>query len=101
MRIHHYVDLTKPLLRRLSLPLTAVGLFFGWNRNIPSSRSELLLWHTLAGTVLMASGIAALNQWCEREADARMKRTAGRPIPSRRISAGRAPRLGLGSCSCL
>ena len=36
----------------------------------------LILAATLAGTALCAGGAAALNQWWERDLDARMKRTA-------------------------
>ena len=46
----------------------------------------LVLLHTTIGTGLIASGTAALNQWWEREADARMPRTQKRPLPSHRIS---------------
>ena len=38
-----------------------------------------LLLHTILGTGLIASGTAALNQWYEREADRKMRRTAGPP----------------------
>src|SRR5262245_39520242 len=38
------------------------------------------LLHTLAGTVLVASGAAILNQWMERRFDALMRRTARRPV---------------------
>jgi protoheme IX farnesyltransferase len=41
--------------------------------------------HTILGTALMASGTAALNQWAEREPDGKMRRTAGRAIPSGRV----------------
>jgi len=41
--------------------------------------------HTLLGTALVAGGAAALNQLLEREYDAKMKRTAGRPLPSGRL----------------
>jgi protoheme IX farnesyltransferase len=46
--------------------------------------------HTILGTGLIASGTAALNQWSEREADCRMRRTSDRPIPAGRITPGRA-----------
>jgi protoheme IX farnesyltransferase len=38
------------------------------------------------GVFLLACGASALNQWQERDLDARMRRTAGRPIPSGRVS---------------
>jgi protoheme IX farnesyltransferase len=50
----------------------------------------LSVLHTLLGTGLMASGTAALNQWYERSADARMARTRNRPIPSGRITPSNA-----------
>ncbi len=40
----------------------------------------VLLFHTLLGTVLVASGTAALNQFMERQHDAQMRRTARRPV---------------------
>ncbi len=45
---------------------------------------------TLAGTALVAAGSSALNQLREREVDARMDRTRGRPLPSGRVSPGAA-----------
>jgi len=81
-----YLDLTKPRITWLILVSTAVGCYFGAR----GDWSWLALLHTLAGTGLMASGTAALNQWYEREADARMRRTAARPIPGGRISPRRA-----------
>jgi protoheme IX farnesyltransferase len=38
--------------------------------------------HTLAGTLLVACGTAAMNQYVERRMDALMRRTASRPLPS-------------------
>jgi heme o synthase len=81
-----YIALTKPRITWLILMSTGVGYFFGarggWH--------VLTLLNTILGTGLIASGTAALNQWYEREADAKMKRTQGRPLPSGRLSAGKA-----------
>ena len=44
-----------------------------------------LMFHTLLGTALVAGGAAALNQLLEREYDAKMRRTASRPLPSGRM----------------
>lgn len=44
-----------------------------------------LLVHTLLGTACTAFGSAAFNQLMEIEEDARMKRTADRPLPARRM----------------
>jgi heme o synthase len=79
-----YLALTKPRITVFILLSTAIGFlcaghFQAWT-----------LLHALLGTGLMASGTAALNQWYEREADAKMNRTKARPIPSGRLSARRA-----------
>jgi protoheme IX farnesyltransferase len=50
---------------------------------------------TLAGTLLVASGTATLNQWMERVHDGRMRRTANRPLVSGRLSDGEALRFGV------
>jgi protoheme IX farnesyltransferase len=48
----------------------------------------------LVATSMAAAGVAALNQWHERDTDARMKRTADRPLPSGKIPNGSAFVLG-------
>jgi len=45
-----------------------------------------LLLNTLVGTALVAAGTNAFNQLRERDVDALMHRTAGRPLPSGRLS---------------
>jgi len=74
---------------------TAVGYFFGMKHEWRGLADWLLVFHTLVGTGLIASGTAALNQWYERHADSLMRRTAGRPIPSGKLSANRALWFGI------
>jgi len=81
--MNDYIQLTKPRITWLILMSTGVGFFFGAD----SAWTWWVLLHTTIGTGLIASGTAALNQWWEREADARMPRTQKRPLPSHRISA--------------
>ena len=76
-----YIALTKPRITWLILMSTGVGYFFG----AKSGWHLVALLHTIIGTGLIASGTAALNQWYEREADSKMKRTQGRPLPGGRI----------------
>ena len=45
----------------------------------------LLLFHTLLGTASAAFGSAVFNQLMEIKEDARMRRTADRPLPSERV----------------
>lgn len=97
--MREYIELTKPRITWLILMSTGIGYFFGlpgaaswWG--FLKAISLLSLLHTVVGTGLIASGTAALNQWYEREADRHMRRTKGRPLPSGKLSAGRA--LGFG-----
>src|SRR6202162_1592400 len=85
-----YIELTKPRITWLILMSTGIGYFFGLRGGI----NLLSLLHTVIGTGLIASGTAALNQWYEREADRKMRRTADRPLPSGKRSAGRALAFG-------
>jgi heme o synthase len=65
---------------------TGVGYFFGARNGWHLAT----LIHTIIGTGLIASGTAALNQWYEREADAKMRRTQDRPLPAGRLDAWKA-----------
>ncbi len=85
-----YVALAKPDVTFLVVITTVAGFYI-------ASRGPLdwaLLAHTLVGTMLAAAGTATLNQYTEREADALMRRTAARPIPSGVISPTEAFWLG-------
>jgi protoheme IX farnesyltransferase len=42
----------------------------------------VVLIHSVLGTGLLAAGVAALNQYLERDVDSRMRRTARRPLPA-------------------
>ena len=88
-----YLELTKPRLSMLSVLTALVGYYAarpahdGWK-----------LAAVLVGTSLAAGGVAALNQFMERDTDARMKRTADRPIPSGKVPDGSAFVLGILMC---
>ncbi|MGH9659968.1 MAG: heme o synthase [Bryobacteraceae bacterium] len=86
-----YIELTKPSITWLILMSAAVGYFFGQQ----GDWRFLEALHAMLGIALIASGTAALNQWVEREADRKMRRTAGRPIPSGRLQPGRALAFGI------
>jgi protoheme IX farnesyltransferase len=89
-----YWALTKPDVNVLVVIAAAAGYGLGSRADLaPLSWPTLL--HTLGGTGLVASGAAALNQWIERGLDARMRRTARRPVASGRIEAGHARALGV------
>src|SRR5690348_6614812 len=73
-----YVVLTKPDVTFLVVITTIAGFYLGSKGPI----DWVLMLHTLAGTLLVASGTAAMNQYVERKMDAVMRRTASRPLPS-------------------
>ena len=94
-----FSDLVKLRLTTLVLVTTLVGFYAGLNSESGGLAQNLIkLGLTLLGTGLLAAGAAILNQYLERDHDARMERTARRPLPSGAISAEAALLLG-GACS--
>jgi len=81
-----YLALTKPRITWLILMSTGVGYFFG----VKGPWNWIGLLHTILGTGLICSGTAALNQWYERDSDAKMHRTQGRPLPAGRLEPANA-----------
>lgn len=75
------LTLVKARLSFLVLITTLVGFLLGWQGPLDWP----LLTATLLGTALCAGGASALNQWWERDLDARMRRTQGRPLPAKRM----------------
>jgi protoheme IX farnesyltransferase len=89
-------DLVKARLTALVLLTTFVGFYLGEQGAV----NYLLMFHALFGTALVASGAAALNQWLERDYDAKMRRTASRPLPSGRMQPATVAIFG-GVCSVI
>jgi protoheme IX farnesyltransferase len=76
-----YLQLSKARIVLMVLLTTAAGFAFG-----AKHVDWALLVNTLAGTAMVAAGTNALNQYVEREYDAKMRRTRLRPLPDGRIS---------------
>ena len=81
-RLSAFVSLTKPRIVLMVLVAVAVGFLLG----APGAVSPARLILTLIGTGLVAGGASAWNMILERDRDARMRRTAYRPLPSGRLS---------------
>jgi len=81
-RLADYWTLTKPEVNFLVLVSTLVGFYLASRGALDFSR----LFHTLMGTLLVASGTGTLNQYIERQSDKHMRRTANRPLPSGRLA---------------
>jgi len=89
-----YWSLTKPEVNFLIAVTAAAGFWMG----APASFAHFpwtSLVHTLVGTVLVASAAATLNQLIELRFDAQMRRTARRPLVSRRIEPSHALWFGI------
>ena len=92
------VEAAKPGITRLVTVTALVGLLLAGLHRGDLAPAD---WFRLAagviiGTALAAGGANALNMWYESDRDARMRRTAGRPIPSARLSSAFVFFLGLG-----
>lgn len=85
VRAADLLELTKPRITFLVLLTTVVGFYMG----SADLRVSLLL-HTILGTALVAGGASALNQYFERDFDARMLRTQHRPLPDGRLAPNEA-----------
>jgi heme o synthase len=76
-----FLALTRPRVVMMVLVTTLAGFYlasFG-------APDVVLLTHTLVGMALAAGGTLALNQYLERDVDARMQRTRLRPLPDGRL----------------
>src|SRR5688572_12759244 len=80
-RVADFVELTKPRITFLVLVTTLVGFYMGSQDGVKLT----LLLQTIVGTGLVAAGASALNQYFERDLDARMMRTKTRPLPDGRL----------------
>jgi protoheme IX farnesyltransferase len=80
-----YVELTKPKVQSLLLLTTVTAM------EIAGNPSVLRIALTCLGGYLSAGGAGAVNHYYDRDIDAKMARTATRPIPAGRV----APRAAL------
>ena len=79
------VALAKPRVTGLVMATAAVGMGLAPGR-IPHGRAAFML----AMTALLVAAANAFNCWLERDTDAFMQRTAGRPLPAGRLEPGTA-----------
>ena len=87
--VRDYVALTKPRVQTLLLFTTVTTML------VAGSPSLGLIALTCLGGYLSAGGAGAVNHAYDRDIDARMARTADRPVPAGRVSARAAFVFGL------
>lgn len=90
-RVAEYIAIAKPRISLMVLVTVGVGYVIGsagvWN--------PVPLLHAFVGIALVAAASSAFNQFLERHTDAKMKRTADRPLPAGRMSPAEVFTFGL------
>jgi protoheme IX farnesyltransferase len=90
-RLTAYIELTKPGIISFIMLSAATGYFLA-----PAGTQGLFAFcNAILGIGFTAAGAAALNEYLEWTLDARMRRTADRPLPSHRVSPRGALFFGL------
>jgi len=80
-RASAYYELTKPGIAGYVTITAGVAYYVALGGQV----DFVPILHLLLGTTLATAGALAMNQYVEREVDARMQRTKERPIPSGRM----------------
>ncbi|MBN8844170.1 MAG: heme o synthase [Sphingomonadales bacterium] len=83
--------LTKPRVMSLVVFTALCGLLAA-----PGNVHPVLAFSSILAIALGAGASGALNQWYEAGLDAKMKRTAGRPLPAGRLDPQTALQFGVG-----
>ncbi|MCA9239330.1 MAG: heme o synthase [Planctomycetales bacterium] len=81
-RVRDYLQLAKPRITILELVTAVAGMYLASYGAIPLEVAAA----TLVGAGMLAVSANTLNQYLERRLDARMKRTADRPLPTGRLT---------------
>ncbi len=85
-----YYELTKPGITGYVMITAGVSAVVGGGGSV----EPLVALHAALGTGISTAGALALNQYVEREVDRVMTRTRHRPLPSGRLTPGRALAFG-------
>ena len=85
-----YIELMKPRVMSLVVFTALVGLVVA-----PVPMHPVLAFTALLCIAIGAGAAGALNMWYDADIDARMARTAARPIPAGRLARGEALAFGL------
>lgn len=88
-----FMSLTKARLSLLVIVTTIVGYFLA-SKSVMNGVDWVNLLHTVIGSVLAAAAASIFNQLMEIEIDARMERTASRPLPKRKLPVAAAFSIG-------
>lgn len=88
--LRQYYELTKPGISQMVAMTTLTGYYLAIPTDLVTYFTSTGNWlhavSTLVGTLAISSGSCVVNHIMEKDVDARMKRTASRPIPAGTIS---------------
>lgn len=93
-RISAFAELTKPRIAFMLVLSSAAGFYMGSGGTF----DPIVFVNAMIGIAFLAFGVATLNQFIERRTDAFMDRTAGRPLPTGKVSPAEALAFGLLQC---
>ena len=85
-----YIELLKPRVMRLVVFTAVVGIVAA-----PAPVHPVIALASIICIAVGAGAAGALNMWWDSDIDARMARTAARPIPTGRVEAGEALAIGI------
>ncbi len=85
-----YIELMKPRVMSLVVFTAFVGLMIA-----PGHLHPVIAITALLCIAVGAGAAGALNMWYDADIDARMERTAGRPVPAGRVAPGEALAFGV------
>lgn len=91
-----YLELSKVRIVILLCFTTATAMVIASGNVFGTLPNMALFLPTLLGGAMAAAGSSAINQYVDRDLDAKMSRTARRPIPSGRIQPINALLYGIG-----
>ncbi len=86
-----YLELTKPRIAFMLVLTSAAGFYLGSDAGF----NWILFANSMIGILLLAFGVATLNQFIERRTDKLMERTATRPLPTKKLSPAEALIFGI------
>jgi heme o synthase len=93
-KVAAYVELTKPRIAVILVLTSAAGFYLGSTGTL-----DLVLFaNSVFAILLLAFGVATLNQYWERDLDQLMERTASRPLPTGRVTPTEALVFGILQC---
>lgn len=96
VQLRDLLELSKARIVVMIAMTTAAGFVLGSGASV----DVIALLNTVIGTALVAAGTNALNQYFEREHDAKMKRTRLRPLPDHRLTERTAFLFSAGASVC-